>query len=1029
MEEMNREKGVDNKSMDKNEEYSIDLKKVFNVKNVYSKVKEAFSGKKSVNDRKEDHDDDKDERNKGISTIEFIKKNKTFFLILIPVILSIFLRLQPAFMPVADDWGRNNVENYYKNQIGQQINQQYPNLPEANRNALIEDEFKRFLAQNEDTINQQAEMSAQQLRAQFQDETGQVYLHEIDPWSWYRDARNYIEHGYTGDVEVNGRYYDNHRLAPLLEEDIGGGDTLKINYLHGAIEIYLYKFINLFSEVPLRTVAFYIPVIIYTLGIIPAYFLVRKIAGDLGGVMAGIFLAINPFALSRTAAGFSDTDSYNILFPLLIFLFLILAIEYEDIKKRIVFCALCGLSMGLYAYAWGGWMFIVNFSIFLILGIIAFRIIKMIFHKKFVFKDIRGLIIVLILFLIFGGIGTSLFNKFHEFKDAPKALVMFLELKDVAVKDIWPNVFTTVAELNPGDVGTIFQTVGGKLLVFFTLLGIMLSFYVNKNIETEDLFILSGSVFWFALMIYFRDSFSSVAIYVFMLSVPIIIKFIFVIWWEEIMRKRKDDKYEEYVEYNILYPLLFSIYLFGTMFSVSRGVRFSLLLVPAYAICLGTFTGIIVKKLTNLLSKTINLNKTLSYVILIVFIAILLLKPISAANQIVRNEIPLINDQWYEALTKIKEDSNKTAIVNSWWDFGHWFKAIADRGVTLDGGGQDKPQAHWLGKLMLAKTEEESKGVLRLLVCGKNYPYDRLNKIFGDGLKAKTLLDEIILVDKEKAREMLEKNNVSEEDIIYLLSRTHCEPPQDYFITSEDMVSKSGVWGHFGSWDFKKSSMYSKVQDKNKEDGIKILKEEFNLSDEDAKKYYSEIKTTPADQWVSTWPGYVRGKPIGCTKVKINGTEIKNKIECPVPISNQVAKLEINLKDKEAFIGGNLGKNNEKFYLNELYLPTKEGFEMITGKDENTKIGISGTLIPTQNGNYEIVLSHPLHAGSIFTILFYGEGHGLKHFKKFYDVTDVTGARIIVWKIDWEGKEANEPYKAAFENPEENINEDGVGSQ
>ena len=102
---------------------------------------------------------------------------------------------------------------------------------------------------------------------------------------------------------------------------------------------------------------------------------------------------------------------------------------------------------------------------------------------------------------------------------------------------------------------------------------------------------------------------------------------------------------------------------------------------------------------------------------------------------------------------------------------------------------------------------------------------------------------------------------------------------------------------------------------------------------------------------------------------------------------------------------------------------------MITGKDENTKIGISGTLIPTQNGNYEIVLSHPLHAGSIFTILFYGEGHGLKHFKKFYDVTDVTGARIIVWKIDWEGKEANEPYKAAFENPEENINEDGVGSQ
>ena len=29
----------------------------------------------------------------------------------------------------------------------------------------------------------------------------------------------------------------------------------------------------------------------------------------------------------------------------------------------------------------------------------------------------------------------------------------------------------------------------------------------------------------------------------------------------------------------------------------------------------------------------------------------------------------------------------------------------------------------------------------------------------------------------------------------------------DYFITSYDMIGKSGVWGHFGSWDFVKATM------------------------------------------------------------------------------------------------------------------------------------------------------------------------------------------------------------------------------
>ena len=43
----------------------------------------------------------------------------------------------------------------------------------------------------------------------------------------------------------------------------------------------------------------------------------------------------------------------------------------------------------------------------------------------------------------------------------------------------------------------------------------------------------------------------------------------------------------------------------------------------------------------------------------------------------------------------------------------------------------------------------------------------------------------------------------------------------------------------------------------------------------------------------------------------------------------------------------------------------------------------------------------PALTGSMFTRLFYFDGAGLDKFEKFNDVTDVTGQRIITWKVKW----------------------------
>ena len=79
-----------------------------------------------------------------------------------------------------------------------------------------------------------------------------------------------------------------------------------------------------------------------------------------------------------------------------------------------------------------------------------------------------------------------------------------------------------------------------------------------------------------------------------------------------------------------------------------------------------------------------------------------------------------MTDGWYNSLTKIKEESQEDAIINSWWDFGHQFITVSKRGATFDGGSQNRPMAHWIGNALLTSDEKTTVGILRMLDCDSN---------------------------------------------------------------------------------------------------------------------------------------------------------------------------------------------------------------------------------------------------------------------------------------------------------------------
>jgi len=902
-----------------NEEISIDFSKI---KNIFKKKEHNHT--KSVSD-----DEDQDISFDFKRVIPIFQKYGIILLILIPLFLSVFFRMYPANLPMAEDWSRNNVENYYKNNIAQQVNAQFPNLPQSNKDNLINSNFESYLEQNEAMIDQQVAENANTIKEHFKDEDGNTYLLAIDPYTFYRTTRNIVEDGHHYDELKDGTPWNNHMLAPI------GRPMGKNPHFHVIVQYWIYKILKIFnSNISLMGAIFYVPIIISMLSVIPAFFITRKFAGNVGGFVAALMVAIHPAFLSRTPGGFADTDAYNVFFPLFILWIFLEAIETDDLKKKLGLGALAGFTLGIYSGFWIPWI-IFDIMIATLLIYIGYTFL----FKK---KDMGG-IKKAVLLLIVLVISTQIFSLAFSGNNVVKSGVVdpfnvIFRLKASAHANYWPNVYTTVAELNEASLTKIVSDIGfggktgGRLFFLFSIIGIGLTLFgKNKKFDIKFAALL---LLWFA----------------------------------------------------------------GTMFGSTKGIRFVLLLVPAFSIAVGVFFGYTYNFVTKYLTKSLEVHKYISQGIVILLIVVLFIGPMRSADAIANNEVPSMTDAWYNSLTKIKEESQPDAIINSWWDFGHWFKAIGDRAVTFDGASQNTPMAHWIGKSLLTDDEQLSIGILRMLDCGSNFAFEYVNENVtnGDIDESVSLLYDMISVDKEDAKLILESRySVTDSASEKILSLTHCIPPENYYITSEDMVGKSGVWAHFGSWDFEKSQMWINVKGKTLTEGIDYLKSNFNVTDSEAETLYYQIQNLDAgrssNDWIAPWPSYMSGRS-GCSAV---GEELYS-------CGNG---LLVNITSMVGSINTQQGVKNTKSlaYVN---IDGEFVVKEFTGEDI---IDVSAAIIPSGDG-FSSILLDPALAGSMFTRLFYYEGHGLEHFDKFSDQQSLMGGRIIVWDVDWNGTDANEAF-------------------
>lgn len=944
---------------------------------------------------------------KNFFNSKYVKKAFFILLLIIPILLTIYIRIQPQYLAATDNIAVSSVENYYKNMISQQVNAQYPNLPLAQRNKLVEEQLVTFKKTNAEQLEQQIKQTSEYFKSGFQYEENGIkhtFLGDLDSYYYLRQARNIKEKGSVCDKIEDNKCVDSHMLAPL------GADAGPS--MHPYATFFLYKFVNIFNKnFNLMDAAFLLPTILAIIAAIAAFFIGRRLMNDVAGFFAAMFIATSPILLSRSLG--SDTDIWNVMFPLLIIWIIIESYEAKNSFLKYFFAGLAGLFTAFFNFAWGGWWYIFDFITLSFIGFLVFLAIKDYLkhkHLKNVFKEIKGPLFSFIIYFFSTFIFITLIYDVSTFLSAfTSPLELAGTLKIAAHSNLWPNVYTTVAELNEINLATAISQVsyGLKYLFVLSLFGILLLLIRKTPDLKEYILIVSSGILFLALTSQWGLSLN-IKIYLVLLSIPFLIALLFLL---------KEDTHKSA---DIKISMIILLWYLGMIYASVKGVRFTLLLVPTFSIAIGIAIGYIYQYLVSIGKNTLKINENISKAVSFILLLLILITPVQAGFSVGRTYMPSMTKGWWDALSEIREKSAPDAIINSWWDFGHWFKYVADRRVTLDGASQNHPNAHWLGRALQTNDEKETIAILRMLDCGSNTFFEKINEKYNDTEKSQNVVKKAIMMEKDEAKKYLEELGFNSEIIKY----SHCNPPENYFITSGDMVGKAAVWAHFGLWDFDRAYIINEVRPKKLSEAITILKERFNYTDSEATKIYYEVQALQTDRqmndWIAPWPNYA-GNIVRCEENNINNktlnTSINNTetITCRfnMGISNNgqvitvIDRAIVNKKEPEkteliiSFYDTTGRKLQEtKGSFSELVIMDNK-----TKKYKSTNASISLGMLLSIDGNeektYTALIADPLLLDSTFTKLFFLNGKNMNQFEKFYDTTDITGTRIIVWKVKW----------------------------
>lgn len=507
-----------------------------------------------------------------------------------------------------------------------------------------------------------------------------------------KQAQLIVEHGYLPIPEPL-RYagyfpdgWDNREVLPLTP--------------------YVIAALSFGQQNLVKPAAMWYPVIFGLASIIVTGYIGRELFGD-PGLLAGVFLAVIPGYLFRTAAGFCDKEALALFLIMLGVYFYVSALR----KKSYLSSLFSGISFGITALGWGGYhLYILPISVFsATLALIGEKELSTYYLPVLIFIPFTIPVVGLNILVSYYGqivLASALFIFINYFFG--EALVnsvtgqAFVEnLKIICKTEKTFNLQLSRQALLSGILtiifGVIFLFVTGKdpiitIMTFTRYLQDPVRGGVHARSVAEQLIPEWGAwgrelsllrfVYPISYVVNPTTSFFNLLI----ASLPLSLLIVWANDWDW--------------EY-----LFVAITGFFMMFIASTSTRLFFPLMPAA--CLGGASI-----MCYVINKNSKIWEKVGMVVPVVIFACLLLPSLNSAQQLHTS----MNDYWYGSLIWYKHNSQELSPLATWWDYGYWIYSVADRPSLADGSNAYYPPDVDLGKLFT----ETNESVAREYLLSKN---------------------------------------------------------------------------------------------------------------------------------------------------------------------------------------------------------------------------------------------------------------------------------------------------------------------
>jgi len=842
-----------------------------------------------------------------------------------------------------------------------------------------------------------------QLRHRGADGREHTYLGDYDSYAWLHFAQNELTTGTSCDAVEDGICRDTYSNAPV------GREELYPHSFHVAAIVAVHRVVNFFRPgYPLAASSFLVPVLAGALGVVPAFVIGWRLGGGLGAVFAAVLVGLNPLFLKRSFG--SDNDIWNVVLPLGMIAAAIAGIGSRRWRGRFLYGLLAAVFAGLHAVTWRGW--ILTYGL-LVLGLFAHLVIVTARGWRrgrqagvFPLTPARDAAMLLLVVIVATGVVANLAGSTDGYWHSPAEFIgnvveWFSPAPPMSEHGAppWPNALATVREMARLGLGGIIGFMGGRLLFLVGWLGLWLLALPLGAWRAWHwaLLVVGGGL---GLVLVYGTDPGRAGLFVLLLP-PGVAALLFA------MLAAADA-----AESDTTAALLVILWFAAALCLAYSGVRYIMLLAPPFGIACGAAVGRLYQRLSSIADARWP-SFRLVRPTLAVISAALLVAPLQRGYAVSSSYRPAMNDAWWDTLTRIRRESPPNTIVTTWWDYGYWAKYVAHRRVTADGGSLLTHIPHWLGRALLAPTERESVGLLRMLDCasdatpepeGSQSAYAALTTHGLDGISAHALILALARLDRDDARSMLAQRGFDMSTQEQVLGAMHCNPPPAYLVLTS-ALEKIAAWRRLGDWDPGRRYVRRVASHMPEDEAVATMVRRFGYARGDALGLYQQaVRNLPPAaprRIVGLARGYLHR---GWLRCRSDVGDVVCPIARTIDAAGTVLDDFVYEPDKPA--GGRLRirRPNEEGVAPRTTMPPAE---IVLADAAGSK-----RVLPTGPVDHDlavlldtvkrrILLGTPALLESTFTQLMYLDGRYARHFEKIDERVGYKGERVVTWRVLW----------------------------